>query len=89
LSDGPLYSSEGQSVFIHSALIARYFKTYADFIDYLEEINRKYSKSELLNILEALYRGYGTISQDQIHQKYEISLPETLNRRFFVNPLVA
>jgi hypothetical protein len=89
LSDGQLYSSAGEEVFIHSALIARYFKTYADFICYLDEINRNYSKSELLNILEALYRGFGIILQDEIHRKYEINLPETLNRRFLVNPLVA
>lgn len=35
LADGLLYSSEGLPVHIHSALIARYFKTYSDFANYL------------------------------------------------------
>lgn len=42
-----------------------------------------------MTLLETLYRGYGSVEQDEIHRRYEISLPETLNRRFFVNPLVA
>lgn len=74
---------------IHSALIARYFKTYADFANYLEDVNRAYTKNELVALLEALYRGFGSVEQDEIHLRYEIALPDALNRRFFVNPLVA
>ena len=48
-------------MYIHSALIARYFKTYAEFINYLEEVNRSYNKAALLGLLDCLYKGYGKI----------------------------
>lgn len=41
------------------------------------------------NIFEALYRGYGKILKDDTHLKYDLNLPETLNRRYFVNLLTA
>ncbi len=89
LADGHVYTKDGEPINIHSALIARYFQTYSDFVNYLQDINRTYSSKQLTTIIEALYRGYGTISQDEIHMRYNIILPETLNRRFFVNPIIA
>ncbi len=82
-----LFSSEGDGVKIHSALIARHFKTYADFLNYLEDVNHSYDREALASIIETLYRSYGKLPSDDIHSKHDLNLPETLNRRHFVNKL--
>lgn len=89
LADGVLYTSEGEAIHTHSALLARYFSSYSDFLSYLEDINRQYSKTALLSLLEMLYKGYGKFQPDHIHIKYSISLPETINRRHFLNQMIA
>lgn len=59
LSDGIVYSIEGEAIYTHSALLARYFSTYSEFLNYMEEINHKYSQEGLLSLLSMLYKGYG------------------------------
>jgi len=46
-----LFSSEGEGLKVHSALIARHFKTYADFLNYLEDINHSYDQATLASIV--------------------------------------
>lgn len=55
----------------------------------MEDINHRYSEQGLLALLSMLYKGYGKFEADEIHQKYNISLPETINRRHFLNPMIA
>jgi hypothetical protein len=84
-----LFTSDGEGVKVHSALIARHFKTYSDFLHYLEDINHNYDRVTLASIIETLYKSFGKLPSDQIHLKYDLCLPETLNRRHFVNRLAA
>lgn len=35
--------------------------------------------------MNSLYRGYGKIDSDNIHKKYGINLPETLNRKLHMS----
>ena len=84
-----LFSSEGEGVKVHSALIARHFKTYADFLNYLEDINHTYDRATLDSIIETLYKSFGKLPIDDIHSKHDLNLPETVNRRYFVNKLAA
>lgn len=84
-----LFSSDGEGVKVHSALIARHFKTYADFLSYLEDVNHSYDMVTLASLVETLYKSYGKLPMDDIHSKHNLNLPETVNRRHFVNKLAA
>jgi hypothetical protein len=88
LSDGAISTKDKELIYIHSGLIARYFKTYEEFNNYLDDIDHKYSKEELVNILECLYRGYGRFEQDKLHERYGIAIGECLNRRMYVKNLL-
>lgn len=88
LADGRLTTREGEVVPIHSAVIARYFRSYENFTDYLEDVDGLYPMDKLLTLLECFYKGYGRWQVDDTHLRHSISFPETLNRRALVNALL-
>jgi hypothetical protein len=49
---------------VHSALIARHFKTYADFLNYLEDVNHNYDRETLASLIETLYKSFGKLPSD-------------------------
>ncbi len=59
-----LFSAEGEGVKVHSALIARHFKTYADFLNYLEDVNHNYDRETLASLIETLYKSFGKLPSD-------------------------
>jgi hypothetical protein len=84
-SDGVIFTNKGEPVRIHSGLLARYFKSFGDFTSYLSDANRAYDLETLTSNFNALYRGYGKLTNDHLHMKYNIVLTETYNRRIFLN----
>lgn len=52
-------SSEGFEIFVSKGLLSKSFEAFEDIDYFLKSIDNKQSKSNLILILECLYRGYG------------------------------
>lgn len=63
------------------------FNSENELNNYLETVDGKYSKNELINHLECLYRGFGKIV-DPVLTEMGIKLPDNQNRRWILNRLL-
>lgn len=82
-----LSTCDGTEVAVHQGLLAPVFPSEEGLQAYLETIDGKYDKMELLAHLECLYRGFGKI-QDPILSELGVKLPESMNRRWLLNRLL-
>jgi len=82
-----LSTCDGEQVAVHQGFLAPIFTSEEGLHTYLETIEGKYSKVELISHLECLYRGYGKI-QDPVLYELGVTLPETQNRRWLLNRLL-
>ena len=87
LADNCLMTDDKEEVPIHYDWLARVFHSEDDLRCYLEAIDGKYSKKQLLSTLENLYRGYGRF-EDNLLDEFNVKLPDTNNKRFLLNNMI-
>jgi hypothetical protein len=87
MADFEVVTKEGESIPVHTPLLARHFNCQQQLEDFLLAIQRQYETKDLISLLEALYKGYGHII-DEILKEFEVELPEVLNRKWLINSLL-
>lgn len=70
MSDGELFTLEGDRISIHRGIIGKCFKEEEDFIKFLKDADRNYSKPDLLSILDFFYKEAADFKLKLIDTRY-------------------